>query len=93
MSSRTSGKDLARSVTRVESELVDDPATAAARATTPSGPEAAFAAQIIGQGGQRNGIRGGPPVMDGARSAYLGTEYSGDKERRPPIGKTKSTDI
>ena len=54
---------------------------------------AAFAAQMLGQGGQRNGIKGGPPVMDAARSAYLGAEYAGEKDRRPPVGTTKRTDI
>lgn len=92
------GRALAPPVTRLQDERVEggraapepsDPASPAA----PVGPDPAFAAQIIGQGGQRNGIRGGPPVMDGARSAYLGAEYSGDRERRPPVGKAKRTDV
>jgi len=70
-----------------------DPAGAArARPETP-GSAAAFAAQLMGQGGQRNGIKGGPPVLDAARSTYLGAEYSGEKERRPPVGTAKRTDI
>src|SRR5690606_33720570 len=32
---------------------------------------AAFAAQLMGQSGQRRGLRGGPPVLDAARSTYL----------------------
>ena len=78
------------------SEVVDepvDPATAAAPPPRPPGPDPAFAAQLIGQGGQRKGIRGGPPVMDAARSAYLGNEYSGQNDRRPPTGVARKTDI
>lgn len=75
----------------------EDPAGPAERARpirdVSQAPAAAFAAQLIGQGGQRNGIRGGPPVMDAARSTYLASEYSGEKERRPPVGKTGKTDV
>ncbi|CAN5207083.1 hypothetical protein BH09PSE1_BH09PSE1_07180 [soil metagenome] len=74
-----------------------DPAEPAGRPTMvrdiSAAPAAAFAAQLIGQGGQRNGIRGGPPVLDAARSTYLASEYSGDKERRPGKGKTGKTDV
>ncbi len=52
-----------------------------------------FAAQMIGQTGQRRGLKGGPPVLDAARSAYLGAEHSGAAERRPPPGKAKDTDV
>ena len=62
--------------------------------TPPADPGAAvFAAQMIGQTGQRRGLKGGPPVLDAARSAYLGTEHSGAAERRPPPGKAKDTDV
>ncbi len=62
--------------------------------TPPSDPGAAvFAAQMIGQTGQRRGLKGGPPVLDAARSAYLGAEHSGAAERRPQPGKAKDTDI
>jgi hypothetical protein len=54
---------------------------------------AVFAAQMIGQTGQRRGLKGGPPVLDAARSAYLGTEHSGAGERRPQPGKAKDTDV
>ncbi len=60
----------------------------------PADPGAAvFAAQMIGQTGQRRGLKGGPPVLDAARSAYLGTEHSGAAERRPQPGKAKDTDV
>ena len=54
---------------------------------------AAFAAQMIGQSGQRRGLKGGPPVLDAARSSYLGTAYSGAAERRPKPGKASDTDV
>lgn len=60
----------------------------------PADPGAAvFAAQMMGQTGQRRGLKGGPPVLDAARSAYLGTEHSGAAERRPQPGKAKNTDV
>lgn len=69
-----------------------DPAGPAAKAEPP-GSGAAFAAQLIGQTGQRKGLKGGPPVLDAARSAYLENEYSGDKDRRPPTGKARRTEV
>lgn len=53
----------------------------------------AFAAQMIGQTGQKRGLRGGPPVLDAARHTYLGAEYSGPAERRPKPGKATDTDV
>jgi len=75
---------------------VDFPAEPPARPAPipPADPGAAvFAAQMIGQTGQRRGLKGGPPVLDAARSAYLGTEHSGAAERRPQPGKAKDTDV
>jgi len=43
--------------------------------------------------GQRRGLKGGPPVLDAARSSYLGTAYSGGAERRPRPGKASDTDV
>lgn len=54
---------------------------------------AAFAAQMIGQTGQRRGLKGGPPVLDAARSTYLGAAYSGAAERRPKPGKASDSDV
>lgn len=53
---------------------------------------AIFAAQVMGQTGQRKGLKGGPPVLGAARSTYLATEYSGPKERRPPKGASTKTE-
>ena len=73
-----------------------DPAEAPARPAPTAGADAsaaAFAAQMIGQTGQRRGLKGGPPVLDAARSTYLGRAYSGAAERRPKPGKSTDTDI
>ncbi len=74
----------------------DEPAGAPARPAplpTSDGSAAAFAAQVMGQSGQRRGLRGGPPVLDAARSTYLGAEHSGTAERRPRPGRAKDTDV
>lgn len=54
---------------------------------------AAFAAHLMGQSGQKRGLRGGQEVLDAARSTYLGTEYSGQADRRPKAGLIKKTEI
>lgn len=53
----------------------------------------AFAAHLMGQSGQKRGLRGGQEVLDSARSTYLGTEYSGEADRRPKAGLLKKTEI
>ncbi len=55
--------------------------------------EATFTAQMIGQTGVRRGLKGGPPVLKQARSAYLETEFSGPNDRRPPAGLLRKTEI
>ena len=57
-----------------------------------SGP-AAFAAQLIGQDGQKRGLRAGPELFDSAKSLYNRTEWSGSKDRRAPAGGKARTDI
>lgn len=59
----------------------------------PAASEAGFAAQLMGQGGHKRGLKGGSVVLDAARSAYLETEYSGPNDRRPRRGRTTRTDI
>lgn len=54
---------------------------------------AIFAAQLIGQDGQKRGLRGGPAVIDSAKSSYNRTEWSGSKDRRARSGKIAKTDI
>lgn len=57
---------------------------------TPAGP---IEAQILGQEGQKRGLRGGAPVLNQARSAYLGAEFSGTANRRPAPGGVARTEI
>jgi hypothetical protein len=64
-----------------------EPASAA-----PTG-DAAFAAQLIGQGGIKRGLKGGQPVLDEARSAYLEAEFSGPDDRRKSAGKVTRKNI
>lgn len=73
-------------------EPAEPPARPAPRPSADAGA-AVFAAQMMGQTGQRRGLKGGPPVLGAARSAYLGTEHSGAGERRPQPGKAKDTDV
>lgn len=79
--------------------LTDIPAEAAEPSARPAptprtdAGAAVFAAQMMGQTGQRRGLKGGPPVLDAARSTYLGTEHAGSAERRPRPGKAKDTDV
>ncbi len=62
-------------------------------AAASSQDEATFTAQMMGQTGVRRGLKGGPPVLKQARSAYLETEYSGPNDRRPPAGLLRKTEI
>jgi len=55
--------------------------------------EAAFTAQMLGQTGQKRGLKGGQPVLEQARSAYLEAAYSGPMDRRPPPGRMTRTKI
>jgi hypothetical protein len=52
-------------------------------------PAAPFAAQLYGQAGQRRGLKGGAPVLEAARAAYLGVEFCGENDRRPAPGLLK----
>jgi hypothetical protein len=54
---------------------------------------AAFAAQVLGQGGQKRGLRGGPETLEHARATYLETEWSGPSDRRIQTGRITKTEI
>jgi len=80
----------------VATGIGDDPASSVASAKPAAPvmpPPAAFAAQVLGQPGKKRGLRGGPPVLDAARSTYLSREYSGANDRRPSPGIRKKTEI
>lgn len=49
-------------------------------------PASEFATQLIGQDGERRGLRAGPPAFDAARAAYNSVEWSGPYDRRKPRG-------
>ncbi len=74
-------------------EAADPAASPAKPAVTPPPPPAAFAAQVLGQSGQKRGLKGGVPVLDAARTTYLGREYSGRHDRRPSPGRARKTEI
>ena len=48
--------------------------------------DAGFASHALGGGEQRRGLRGGPPVLQAARRAYLDTQWSGQDDRRAAAG-------
>ncbi len=54
---------------------------------------AAFAAQLLGQGGNKRGLRAGPPALEEARSAYLEAEWSGPDDRRKRQGRITKAEI
>lgn len=45
-----------------------------------------FDAQVLGQTGQKRGLKGGQPVLEAARTAYLDAEWRGADDRRLPPG-------
>jgi hypothetical protein len=55
--------------------------------------DAVFSAQLIGQDGQKRGLRGGDPVIDSAKTAYNRTEWSGSRDRRARKGRAARTEI
>ena len=54
---------------------------------------ATFAAQLIGQDGQKRGLKAGATVIDTARVSYNTVEYSGSHDRRARKGRLTRTDI
>ena len=52
-----------------------------------------FSAQVIGQEGQRRGLRGGSPVFETARTTYNRIEWSGTWDRRARKGRQMRTDV
>jgi len=56
--------------------------SAASEALEPADPATVFAAQLLGQPGQKRGLRGGPETLERAREAYLGAQWRGRRDRR-----------
>ncbi len=61
-------------------------------ATDKSTATSSFAAQLLGQPGAKRGLKGGPEVIEGARSAYLETKFLG-ADRRLPKGVIARKDL
>lgn len=94
---------------RTESERIDDAADAEVvnlpAAVAPAGAyqrvqrrdfrhgDCEFEAQLMGQTGERRGLRGGPALMDAARSAYNRVEWSGSYDRRAQAGRRTQTEV
>ena len=79
-----------------DADAANLPSVAGPQTADPKGPHgsaAALAAQLLGQGGQKRGLKGGPPVLTGARAAYLEAEWSGPNDRRKPAGRITRTKI
>ena len=54
---------------------------------------AELSAQLMGQMGERRGLRAGAPLLDTARDAYNRTEWSGSYDRRARKGRSTRTEI
>ena len=52
-----------------------------------------FAAQLLGQEGQKRGLRAAPELAPVARTTYTRTEWSGSKDRRAPKGSNAKTEV
>lgn len=89
---RRRGERRAGSTSRalVPAGAVVDHAVPPAKPAAPEDP--AFTTQMLAQGQIKRGLKGGPPVLNAARAAYLGAEYA-DRDRRPPKGKAAATDV
>lgn len=55
--------------------------------------DSGFEAQLLGQDGERRGLRAGPSLVDRAQSAYNRIEWSGAYDRRARKGRATRTDI
>ena len=76
----------------------DDRAAASSATARPVRPDPApasqvFEAQMMGQSGQRRGLKGGQPVLDAARSAYLDAEWRGEHDRRLAPGTLRQISL
>jgi hypothetical protein len=72
---------------------VEPPAEAEPARGGKRGGAASFFAQVLGQPGRKRGLKGGPPVLEEARTAYLEAEWSGPHDRRVRPGKITKTKV
>src|SRR5690242_11211026 len=98
----------ARRAARAHAERIDESYEAkAANLPVPVGPvtgprtfredtrrgDSELAAQVMGQDGQRRGLRAGPSLLDVARAAYNRAEWSGSYDRRARKGRAARKDV
>ncbi|MEO8113618.1 MAG: hypothetical protein ABI655_04490 [Phenylobacterium sp.] len=72
---------------------VDPPRTVTPPRRHASQHGAEFTAQVMGQGGEKRGLRGGATAIDTAKATYNKTEWSGAKDRRARKGRITKTDV
>jgi hypothetical protein len=89
--------DRSESAAGVGSANLPVPVGPALRVTPPPsvalGGESGFEAHVIGQDGQRRGLRAGPGYIEDASRAYNRVEYSGRWDRRARVGRTARAEI
>jgi len=67
--------------------------TAQVQAPLDPASAAAFDAHLMGQGGEKRGLRAGGPALDHAQMHYNRVEWSGRKDRRARKGRIADTEI
>jgi hypothetical protein len=72
--------------------VVDGPQTVPPRAET-AASGAMFDAHLLGQDGQKRGLRAGPTAIDSASASYNRIEWSGAHDRRARKGHIAKTEI
>jgi hypothetical protein len=85
----TDARDTPEPVLNLTVNLVPPPEPPA----TPYRPPTNLDAHLIAQDNRVRGLRGGQQILDAARSAYLGAEFSGPNDRRAHTGQIKKTDV
>lgn len=81
-----------------EAEVVNLPVPVGRARTVPPrderpGGAAQFAAQLMGQDGEKRGLKAGAPLFDAAKTTYSRIEWSGSKDRRARKGRITRTEV
>ena len=95
---RRAGRAAERAEDASESQSTNLPVPVGRPYAPPPLPEApanaaVFDAQLIGQDGQKRGLRAGPAVIDTASATYNRIEWSGSKDRRSRKGRIARTEV
>lgn len=83
----------ARDPQRAAPVVVEAAPSPAPEAVAPADPSTTFSAQLLGQPGQKRGLRGGPETLERAREAYLGAQWRGPRDRRIARGKAAKAEV